>query len=225
MAFNGQGQWKQAEWDAFKAWSTTQLSSVDKRLHLLRFKSAVTRRRLNHLLKSLPPNIDSNVKAASLAFKPEAFSGPWEPEKYGDKPLALVPTVAPKAVTGVESSGIKDTFNREIRAVEYYEHLIQKTRFEIQKIEDEIYWLECSGKKIPAHIATVDSQFKDPEFRENLLGKDTLLRHEFTDPIDPLIKQQFFDGSDLIAQNESAPPIQNQPTQFDHDYFKDEGGR
>lgn len=222
MAFNGQGQWKQSEWTAFSTWATSQLnSSTDKRLHLLRFKSAITRRRLAALIKTLPPNFDANVKQASLAFT-STFKGEWTPETFGDgqRPLALVPTKAPKAATGVETQGVKSAVNRELRAIEYYEHLIQKTRFELQKIEDEIYWLECSGKKVSAHIATVTAQFSDPEYRENLVTSDTYIRHEFTDPINPVLGQQFFLGTDLVTSNQSAPQVTNAPTQFDSYFFK-----
>ena len=219
MAFNGQGQWKQAEWDAFKGWSTSQLGTVGKRLHLLRFKAALTRRRLKRLMLSAPPTVDIHVKAASYALADEPFKKPWEPEKIKDRPLSILPTHDPKSMTGVEAKSVKDTFNRELRGVEYYEHLLQKTRFELQKLEDEIYWLECAGSTVPAHIATVDAQFSDPAFRESLLGKDTLIRHELTDPIDPMISDQFFRGADLIKEH-NGPSTPNQPTDIDAESFK-----
>jgi hypothetical protein len=225
LAFNGQGQWRKKQWDQFKPWvQTNVLGKLDKRMHLLRFRSAITRRRLDALLnQTLPPTFDGSVKANSFAFGDDnmpAFTELWTPQDIpGVGQRSVVPHTEGKALTGVEVQGVKDVSQREIRLLEYYEHLIQKTRLEIEKIEDEIYWCECAQTKVASHFATVDKQFSDPEFGESLIMDESVIRFSLFEPINVDYGQKLHEGEFLMKAKKSQDfpdptPTDMKPSDF-----------
>ncbi len=178
MAFNSQGHWKQAEWDAFKTWATDRINTKDKRLHRLRFQSAIVRRRLASLLRSTPPTFDSNVKKASVLFDENGastFKPEWIPPQTALGPVVVPASVKPDESVGSKTNPMKDILYRELRLVEYFEHLIQKTRFELEQIEDEIFRLETADIKLTQNMKDIDAKFESPEYTQSLLKKDTLV--------------------------------------------------
>lgn len=214
MAFNSQGQWQKKQWVAFKLWVEKQSTQIDKRLHLLRFKSAITRRRLTQYLLTQPPTFDDNAKKASFVYGDDnikVFPDVWEPtEIKGAGPVSAAATAKPKKLTGVETLGIKDFFTRELRSLEYFEHLIQKTRFEIERIEDEVYWLECAKEKILAHEKTIDAQFENQEFSDNLLDDTSTVRVSFFEEVSEEIGRSLLKGHILAKASEDANDSQFQ---------------
>lgn len=216
MAFNGQGQWRQKSWEAFKSWVTLEKKSIDQRLHLLRFKSAISRRRLTHLLKNLPPSFTPDVQNnASFAIKGDdnllPFKEEWKPR---DVPIvgAIVtaPVQNPKQITGEAVLSVKNLFHREIRGIEYFEHLIQKTRFEIERVENEIYWLECSDSKITRQLALVDAQFNHVEYSDSLLKEGSLARFSMLEDASDALVQKHNEGVVLMNRYEKSknnPPL------------------
>ena len=221
--FNGQGQWRKNDWVAFKAWTQDRLLSTDQRLHLLRFKSAVARRRLANLLSNLPPTFDSNAKKASVLFDDTgdlpAFKPEWKPQTVGSRSVVEQTHTKPNILTGIQVTPIKRNMYREIRFLEYFEHLVQKTRFEVERIESEIFWLESARVKLLKNIETVDAQFLNPEFSTNLLGDDSLHQTSIYNPI-PDRKLALIDRQEQTFEkinNTNAPRVPNAltPTYFD----------
>jgi hypothetical protein len=210
VAFNGQGQWRQKSWEAFKSWVTLEQKSIDKRLHLLRYKSAITRRRLTNLLNNLPPSFTKDVQNnSSFAIGGDdnlpAFKEEWEPRAVPIVgPTILLPVQNPKQITGVEVLGVKELFQKEIRGIEYSEHLIQKTRFEIERLENEIYWLECSKTKIEKHIKVVDTQFNHLEFSDSLLKTGSVARLSMHEDASDALVQKMREGEYLLKTYEKA---------------------
>jgi len=230
VAFNGQGQWRQKSWEAFQKWVEVQQKAIDQRLHLLRFKSAVSRRRLSSLLAQTPPVFTSDVQeTSSFAVTGDdnlpPFKGEW---KLRDVSLAgptiIAPHQKPKESTGKEVIGIKSLFYREIRAIEYVEHLIQKTRYEIEQIENEIYWLECSEKKLARHFATVNTQFNDVEFSDSLIKEGSLIRLSLLEDAPDALVQKHKEGQILLEayeKDQKNPPLpQNLPTLSTQDDYR-----
>jgi len=224
VAFNGQGQWRQKSWEAFLEWVGTQESSVNKRIHLLRYKSAITRRRLTNLLSKVPPAFTKKAQEHSFAFGGDdtlpAFQKEWT---LKDTPLAgptyLAPNQSPKEATGKEVLAVKKLFSREIRGLEYVEHLIQKTRYEIERIEDEIFWLEASKVKIARHLAIVNAQFKNIEFTGSLVREGSLIRLSLYESASDALVQKHKEGQILQESHDKANSVisqtQNIPVPYD----------
>lgn len=208
MAFNGQGQWIKSSWGYFQKWSENQFQYIDQKLHLLRFRSAVARRRLASLLQQLPPNFDSNAQQNSFAV-PDAsgngddgipvFTAEWKPQSVtGLGPTVIPPNKNPKASTGVPVKAVKDYFYREIRGIEYIEYRIQKLRHEVEQIESEIYWLECGKAKITDCLAKVNSQFSDPAYRDSLLPDNSVNRLNILAPFADGVGQKYREGEVIL---------------------------
>jgi hypothetical protein len=114
---------------------------------------------------------------ANSSFVPE-----WAPSKALERSFVDIPGVKPKSFTGLEVIPIKDALYRELRSVEYFEHLIQKTRFELEQIESEIFWQETANTRLTKHMGIVDSQFNDTDNSGHLLESDTLIADDLFAP-------------------------------------------
>ena len=207
MAFNGQGQWRQDSWTGFQSWVGNQQTFFDQRLRLLRYKSALCRRRLTNLLQNLPPNFTQDVQNSSSFAVGSAvdtngntlgddrlpvFQAEWKPQNVTNVGPMVRPAVqVPKTQTGKPTLEIKKFFYRELRGVEYFEHLIQKTRYEIEQIENEIYWLEYGPERISRNIGIVNTQWNDPEYRDNLVATGEITRLSMLEPIRDDVAQKY----------------------------------
>lgn len=201
MAFNSQGRWVQKDWDSFKTFVRVQLLQTEKRLHFFRFRSAILRRKLERLNQTHPPVFDASAKNASVSFAEDKPVYPriWKPPVVTGAPQQLAQQVfnfpaRSSAFTGVPVSEIKDLLYRELDAVQYHEHLIQKLKFEIEQIESEIYKHETANAKIEENLKLVDAQFLDPNNAETLLSSNSILTLLSTDPQDPEVMKKVFRG-------------------------------
>jgi len=204
VAFNAQGQWRKASWTGFQAWVAGQQKAMDQRMHLLRYKSALMRRRLTNLLKNLPPSFTDDVqKGSSFAVngddKQPPFQAEWKPRDAPQVgPSIMPPTKSAKDATGKPILAVKEYFYRELRGIEYVEHLIQKSRFEIEQIENENYWLECHKAKIARNLGIVANQWNDPEFRNSLIADDSMVFFSMLEHPPDILYQKMSEGTILM---------------------------